>query len=347
MAAVRRLIVHIGTPKAASTSLQAWLAGERMRLAAVGIDYPALAQADSGHRRLALGLEGALGPAVRQREIERLGHVLAGTPADVVILSAEQFEGAPEPADVPGLIAAIAARHGFRPLALAVVRPRPGYLNAVYAQHVRRLFTAERFGPFSVRMEGHPRFDYPRRFKPWSDRKDMDFAAIPLTASELSGGIGPRLLAAAGLAAPPDAGPAPRLNVTPGPATIEAFRRLAAQSGRRRLGRRDGPARAALETAAEATGWNRSRFSGLAPDLAARIEARYADADEAFARRFWGRSFAEVFAGERAASAGSNEWNGSGPESAAIDDLVADILARYGRPEWVSERLTRRWRIPG
>lgn len=332
---MRRLIVHIGTPKAASTSLQEGLVEARSALAAAGIDYPALGRDGGSHRALALELEsGRPGPLAA-----RLSAHLRATAAEVVVLSAEQFEGAEPGAGVAAAIAAIAGEAGFRPLAVAVVRPQVDYLNAVYAQHVVRLFTDEPFGRFLERMIGHRRFDYGRQFEPWSSREDMDFAVIPLTLSELGGGIVAAFLRAAGLdgrvAGPL---PAPVANTTPGPAAIEAFRRLAARSGRARLDDRYAEARRDLEAAMRVAEPAAPRFFAPDQDQSARIFKHFTATNEAFARRWWGRDFEAVFGRPEPRRPNALAPDAHRPD---LDAAVDDILARFGRPERWTERAGR------
>lgn len=332
---MRRLVVHIGTPKAASTSLQEGLVEARPILAAAGIDYPALGRDGGSHRALALELEsGRPGPVAA-----RLSAHLRTTTAEAVVLSAEQFEGSEPGAGVAEAIAALAREAGFRPLAVAVVRPQVDYLNAVYAQHVVRLFTDAPFGRFLDRMIDHRRFDYGRQFEPWSSRQDMDFAAIPLTPPELDGGIVATLLRAAGLegrvAGPL---PAPVANTTPGPAAIEAFRRLAARSGRARLGNRYAEARRELEADMQVADPAAPRFFAPDQNQSVRISKRFAEPNEAIARHWWGRDFEAVFGRPEPRRPNALPPDAHRPD---LDAAVDAILARFGRPERWTERAGR------
>lgn len=346
---MKRLVVHIGNPKAGSTSLQTWLASHRRALSEAGIDYPVLrGRATEGHRALALALEGGAGEAAAGKAVAAFAQALEQSRGDTVVISAEQFQGAPDAAEVPARIAALAAAAGYRPVAVVFLRPQPAYLNSVYTQHVQRLFTADRFPRFLERSIGDRRYDYDAQYRQWSERADFDFVPVPFTGAELVVGVERRFLMAAGLAdrlAAIEALPgAPTANASPGPNTVETFRRLAARSGRARLGEAYGEARVALDEATDRLGWNATRFVGLDGDLTARIEARFADANDAFARRHWGRAWDDVFARDRARVPVPNALDPktTAPAlSAEIDRLVRAVLEVHGRPETVLERMRR------
>lgn len=86
----------------------------------------------------------------------------------------------------------------------------------------------------------------------------------------------------------------------------------------------------------------------FAPDPAeyARIAKHFAAADEAFARRWWQRGFDEVFGRPEPRRPNAIAPDADRPD---LDAAVADILARFGRPErwperagrWMRERASR------
>ncbi|MEJ1158760.1 hypothetical protein [Prosthecomicrobium sp. N25] len=353
---MKRLVVHIGNPKTGSTSLQNWLAQHRDRLAEAGFAVPVInpRMDATGHRGLALALEGAADRDAAENLVGRLEATLASTPCDTVLVTAERLQGADPRARVPDRIAGIAARHGFRPLVIAFVRPQPAYLNSFYAHDVRRLFTPLRFRPWVERAMTDRRYDYDRHYRQWTDRPDMDFVPVPFTGAELAVGLERRFLMAAGLSDRlemlADLPSATSANEAPGPLTVEVYRRIAARSGRSRIGEAYPDARRVIQAETDRLGWNRSRFSGLDPDLAARIEARFEAGNRAFAERHWGRSWSEVFARDRIRPPSRNEVD---PETldprygAEIEDLAESILERFGRPERMVERLRRALRRGG
>jgi hypothetical protein len=352
---MKRLVIHIGNPKAGSTSLQAWLARNRDRLADVGIDYPALRRRndDAAHRMLAHALDGTVQDEAAARQIGLLETVLAETAHDTVVLSAEQLQAAAPRAGVPARLAEIAARHGFRPLAIVFLRPQASYLNSLYAHNVRRLFTAARFDVWLPKAMTEDRYDYATWYRQWSERPDMDFKPVAFTGAELAIGLERRFLMAAGLSgrlgALEDLPTAFAANEAPGPLTLETYRRIARKSGRARIGAAYPEARAFVQAETDRLGWNRTRFSGLDPATVASIEERFAASNAEFAVRHWRRPWTEVFAPDTARPPVRNEVDPAGvdPRFAAEMDAIAEAaLERYGRPERLVERMRRAFR-PG
>jgi len=91
---VRRAIVHIGTPRTATSALQFFLARRRRALAEVGILYPELAPAAGAeprgnHKALGEALDGRRPRRERAALFAALDEALATTTADTVILSYE------------------------------------------------------------------------------------------------------------------------------------------------------------------------------------------------------------------------------------------------------------------
>jgi hypothetical protein len=338
---MRSLILHIGNPKAGSTSLQHWLAGNRAGLAAAGIDYPLIGRgSDHNHRALAVALEGREDRATTEQLAGHLRAAVLG-PAEAVVISAEQLEGAPDRLKLPDRFAALAREGGRAVTAVLFVRPQWAYVNSVYAQHVQRFFTARRFLPFQRGVIGERRYDYGRHYRQWADHPEIRLVVVPLVAAALTDGIEGAFLGAAGLSVPGLPASA-RHNESPGPATLETFRRLAGLGARHRIGAYQ-RGRGAIKSGAEKRGWNRQRFSGVGETLRGTIEARFAASNAAFADRFWGRPWADVFADELARPLVPNEYEAGRDAAldAEIDAIVGDILERFGRPETPFERIGR------
>jgi hypothetical protein len=345
---MKRLVLHIGSPKAGSTSLQRFLAENRKRLGAAGISCPELpGEAAGTPARLKEAFQSDDESA--RAVLDAVGSAIAAAPGDVVVLSSEGIASIDDSHRPAARIARLAAETWNVQLdVVAFIRPQHLFLNSSYAQHVRTLVTSDRFQPFVRRMINDRRFDNARVYGSWATVFGRRFHAIPFTARELAGsletrffgdiGLGDRLAAIDGLA------PSPTANPSPGPVALEVHRRVAAAGGRARFGPRFRQARSHLHRVGVTAGWDRDRFSGLTDPIVETIRSAFRQRNEAFAMHHWARSWDSVFAADYDRQFVSNEYDPAkaGPElEAEVAAAVADVLDRYAAPDSLSGRLGR------
>jgi hypothetical protein len=335
---MKRLILHIGSPKAGSTSLQGFLRDNRAALARVGVDAPEFGAKDAAKQaelRLVLGE-----PAGREQRLAGLFARLEALPGDTAILSAESLAAIPEEAAAPEALAWAARDAGFEVDVLAFVRAPHLFMNSSYAQHTHNFREDAPFARFVDRMIDDRRFDPGRCFGPWSRVFGERFHPMPFTRARLAdglervffraAGLGDRLLAAEGLV------PLVHANASGGPLTVELFRRLAprarslAPAAQRQL-------RGRMSRAAARRGFDRDRFVGLDDALAARIRAHLAAANEAFAEAHWGEPWSAIFAADEAQRFTPNEFKperASAADAAAVAELAETFAAEIPSAGW-------------
>lgn len=338
---MRDCVIHVGMPKAGSTTLQYFLMSHRRRLLAEGLLVPAMgAERNPGHRALSLSLAARDGD-FEQRFLPRMRAALKRNRCETLLLSYEGLQNLHPRLRAPERLVEGFGRLGFRVTFVAVVRPQPLFLNSFYCHEVHWFRTGERFGPYAARRLRDTRFDYGRRLAQWSDCPGARFRALPLTQPG-GGSLVERFLEATGLPAlGPEAAAPPTRNERPGALTQELLRRLTRQGGRYRLDRRLGAARKWLLAECAARGWQEERFMGLDGAMAEAIRERFDAGNRAFAARHFAQDWDSVFARDYAADYRRNEFDAATADprdDAEIDALSAQILAQFGRP-W-TEALT-------
>lgn len=295
----RRLVVHVGAQKTASSALQRALFRNRAVLAAHGVHLPTTGRVEFAadavnHHHLAWQIHQPRKFSERQGGWEALAAELVDVEADTVLLSCEEF-----------LITMLSHRESLeqRLRALAeditiviFVREQLSLINSLYAQYVKMLRELPPFPDFVADHLTGGASDFDALFAPWYDAPHITLRAIPfggvVTASPLTA-----LLDAAAIECPPDLDlRVPRANPSLGPIGVEAAHLLSRHiRGRfptfdaeshdgRSLHRVAG--RRALEN-----GWCRDTFWGWTPDLARDAAQRLSVANDRFARTVWGHDW--------------------------------------------------------
>lgn len=336
---MRTAYLHIGAPKAGSTTIQGFLGDFRAALAATGLDVP-----DFGHGDVIRGpsaLSGALpkerDPAQPASEPWRwLDAHLGATEGDVCISREALCNHLSDPAAL-AFAKTFFARHGRQLKLIAYVRDHVGYLNAAYAQQTKKFRVTDDFDAWVEAAMASPRFAYWRRFRPiFQD----DGVALSVRALQQVGGGGLIGDFCAEIGRPGfDASafdPAPHRNAAPGPKSVAA----ALLVGRAMKVRAIDPdfdqsLHRKFELAADARGWNAKPFFGPSEAMAARIEAAFAEGDEKLARRAWGLAWADGAPATRRPRAVFDMTAASPAERAEIEDVAREILDLTDkRPVW-------------
>ena len=332
---MRQLIVHIGAPKAGSTSLQTQLIANREALSAQAIEcvlpWGAGIEELTRFGDALLGRE-ALGQ--RRRAMQELRRIAAESRAETLILTYENLQQAARWRRLPRHFSAIARQTRFALKVAAFIRPPHLAINSIYTQSVRALRTAETFSAFAERTRRERRFDLPRFYRQWTGLTGAAFHPIPFTPAELSPDLFTRFFAEFSVDAERLEGMSGLVrahNPSPGPMTVELMRRLAgrgaaqlAPSDRYRL------RNAALTRAAKA-GWNQDRFTGVTNEIRDALDRQTAGSNETFARRYWNRSWQDIFKTDYEPDFASNELalassrDADGELESTIDELVAEL----------------------
>lgn len=346
---MRTCTLHIGTPKAGSTTIQGFLRLNAERLLERGVLVPTIGDmtVSRSGMRLANALAHERDPLSPSSEAWRALDAQIGRSDRDLVLSSEffclQFTRA-------GRVAFVTEFFRLRNIRLKVViyvRDSVSYLNSLYTQGAKKLSVAESFDAWAEdALEKHgARHCYWRMVRHMVEAEDVEVVARPL--DNLSAGCLVRdfagIIGHADLGAPDEAISRFR-NVTPGARAIEASVRVARAlraEGASRPGRR--VIRACRQELAAQT-WPDAPFVGPDARLAARITERFRAGNEAFAERLWGAPWAsEVRTSDRTRNV-FDPVHASREEVADIDAFVRSFVGRsVAQSPW---RRLRRWSRP-
>ena len=294
---MRRAIVHIGTPRTGTTSLQHILSRLRPALAGAGILYPDLTPASAtgphlSHQHLGESLDGRRPARDRAELLGSLSAQLRATRCDVVVLSYEGLCQLPSALGVPRTLAALFAAEGFAMEAAMTVKPQADYLNSLYTWRAQFLREGRTFPAFALAWMGSARLDLRRMAAPWRAASGGRLHVVPVRDRQSDRPLVERTLAGLGLL--DRVGPLLTKadaelteNRSPGPAAVEVLRRLHRGGARQALRARSREASRFVEGMARSRGLDTAGFRGVSPALQARATARWAAANDALAREAW------------------------------------------------------------
>ena len=192
----RRLVVHVGTPKTGTTTIQRALTALEPQLRQRGVCIPA---AGRGGRRLAV--HAGLRQALKTRAPDPTRGVLGELLDELRASDAQQFvvsdEGlsrnfAPQ---APKAIAKLAESAGLDVAIVGYVRPQCQYIESLYAQMVKNGWGWLPFDVFvgvSLLRRFRPRqcwLDYSRLFAPWRETFGDRVIITPLEPSRFAHGL--------------------------------------------------------------------------------------------------------------------------------------------------------------
>lgn len=329
---MRTAYLHIGAPKAGSTTIQGFLGDFRQTLAATGLDVP-----DFGHGDVVKGPLALSGALSRERDPDRpatdpwrwLDRHLGATADDICISREGLCNHFSEP-DELAFAEGFFARHKCRLKIIAYVRDHVGYLNAAYAQQAKKFRVTEGFDAWAEGAMRSRRYAYWQRFKPIFARRDIAFSVRPLAQvaeGRLIGDFCAEIDRPGFDASGFD--PTPHRNAAPGPKSIAAG--LLIGQGMKERGVDpdfDQSLHRRFRHAREALGWDAKPFFGPDRAMAGRIEAAFAKGDEMLARRVWGRAWAEIAPSTARPQNVFDLASASPRERAEIEDVARDILGQ-------------------
>jgi hypothetical protein len=291
--------LHIGPHKTASTTIQNTLLANVALLAGNGLYIPEMQNAKRGgmHQRLA----GELNHGRPGNSAEQIANELrsASCPGRI-LLSSEGFSSRIHEPTARDAIAGFFGELGYRICLIAFIRPQITLVNSLYTEYAKKLIHHLTFDGFFEEFLSNPLSDFNLRFGPAIEDARFDTRFIPFNSATIEAGPSQTLLNSIGVE--PGVVRAcqisPARNSSPGAKTIAALlhvgnrlREAGPEHGKRRLV----DFAAALRRLAAARSWNDANFNGLSPLHVKRLQQRFADSNERFARRVWGRSWDNLF----------------------------------------------------
>lgn len=295
---VKRLIVHVGPPKTATTSVQRALYRNAELLAAHGVYLPKTARLELepssiGHHHLAWDLQRS--PRFRQ-DIggwDALEEELSNVDAETVLLSAELLAPGVFTQGIHGELDERLLALGRAVTVVYVVREPLALLNSSYGQLVKTLAATPSFDAFVEDVITAGTADLERQTSRWYDSSSFDFVAVPFPALIRSDPL-VALLHAARIDVPTGAlvTSGEPSNLTLGPVAVAAFRLLRRylEGLNPGLSHDDLPVRRLHRIAARAgkdAGWCTEAFWGWTKESAAAAAEQLAESNERFSQAVW------------------------------------------------------------
>lgn len=297
----RRLILHIGIHKTASTYLQQHLLSNRQLLATAGILVPVTGSSGGamGHHNLSYAMVDDLRHRHFLGTYQELVAEIRASDAHTILISSEAFEDTATSTRALEYLVGVAGLVDAKLEIVAVVREQVSLLNSVYTQQVKQLMRACTFETFLDAVITTRRFWYDRHFREILACPEVEFVAIPFSRVRRDGPL-PALFEPLGL----DLTLLDRMvvvdgttNPSLGPLAVAAMQvvGLLLRGAHRDLANSEmfqalrfaRTARAARNYCLR-NGWLENAYWGWSPEHAARVAARFADSNAAFAARVWG-----------------------------------------------------------
>ena len=328
----RTLVVHIGNPKAGSTSIQRMLHRLSFALEHAGVYVPVAGRDLGKHRDLTL-YPGAFSYHRTVEGWEDLLYEVQRRGAAHCVVSNESLsQWFALGAERAGRMAAMIRDAACNVEVVGYVRPQYQYLQSRYCQAVKSGRVSSPFETYLADALNCPAFNYERVFRPWREAFGERLAVYPLEATRMSGGLLAHFL---GLLGAHDIAPAaaalPRMNERLGAKHVEVLRltRLALDDrslDRKTASKRLAPVRAGVPALLDGD----APFTGLSPGKVRAVTEHFAASNARFAREY-GIDAGGVLFREPEADTGARpnlvEWRDFGAaERRRVRDFVQEAV---------------------
>ncbi len=324
--AKRRCILHIGSPRTGTTSIQEVLKTNSRRLLEQGFLVPTLGQDGKGvHPSLAHHLAGL--PSRPEWAGAEAGFLreLEATVPHTVLISAEILWGVvAEESRLEHLVGRLRGLD-FDIAILCYVRNQPQFLNSSYSQGIRTFRHAKPFDRFVRRHLGEGRRSaYSQRIEA-ARRHGVEFLARPYTDEVRKAGVIDDYLAAVGATLPRDGAQDFQMNRSVGPFYVALARRLfhRALGGRKPTRKRARACSNLLKERLDAIGIRESAYCGLSAPLVSEIQDAHRQDNERFAALAWRKPWSDVFAADLQRDYVTNDYAVAGVPSERRPQLIA------------------------
>ena len=351
----RRCILHVGSPKTATSTIQSALKANREKLLEDGILVPRSGQTESGsHRYLAFSLAGQPVPREGAAADRKLGREIAASDAQTILISSEFLWSILNKKSTAERVIGELRAMDLDVTLLLYVRNQPQYFNSMY-QHdanFRRWRGFSQFVGGARRNMG--RYGYCR----WlgiAETHGVPLIVRPFSEEVRKRGVVEDFLAAAGVASAGRCDLAAELRRSVGPFTVAV-----AQSLMRRIGERAklteqqaSDCRHALRAELKRRGIEDHGYCGLTTGLAAEIEQAFAKDNGRFAEAVWGKPWQEAFASDTGRDFEPNDYAMTGVPADRrqnLEEVMAslgpkvDAIAKHGG-NWTLSALKNRFQL--
>ena len=178
----RRLVLHAGTHKTATTFMQQTALQNWAELASSADVYvPSTATFDRQfpHTNLAWGVSGDKRYLAERGNLDDLAIEIGRTDASEIHLFSEDFSQCLADGAMLDTLVGFAKRVGLELWVVVVVREQTSYINSMYCQRVRMLWDRANFIDALNRERTYDRLNYELYYRQVAARDDIEFRAVP------------------------------------------------------------------------------------------------------------------------------------------------------------------------
>jgi hypothetical protein len=350
--------LHVGAHKTGTTALQKFMNENRQRLMRFNICYPEEGASRIGnHVQLVRALfDGASSSSKHPCRKKIEGEIYGSSGANLVI-SAEELQTRLHGSEFDGVVRYFQDR-GYDVHVIMYLRNQPQALNSQYAERTKAFNLNADFVDFtSERLKRYRHILYSAYAKTL-DRSGVSYTFRPYTEALRRRGIAWDFLDCI-LEGPYDKTQfvePPRANASLGPIAIAAVRTLMQRLEERSLTlneRQRARCKRLFVDDNNGPRWKeQSSFNGLDTELIRRIEAKFAEDNEDFARRVWGRSWEEIYLDDSRRSMESNVFDpkrANGEERSLFEEMIDETWPKVQRiaadPTFAAQRNKRQSEI--
>ncbi len=307
----KKLYIHIGYPKTATSTIQHTLHRNHKLLRQHGYYYPLSGLIGAGKHSLADSIQEKHRRSKHDPEIHKLIREMRDAPARNIILSAEAFASfsSDEIRDLRTLC------EDFNPWIVVYVRRQDLFLQSIWSQRAKsgQLILSfpdwvdnllEQLDEVNRKTEDGAKLtrfspDYRYTLDLWSRIFGTDHILVrPFERTQLHPNMLVDFLQTCGMADTSWLPDVPHLNVSPGIKTVEVLRQFSLKVPRdANMERTYRAVFATMRDRADEMGWNNSKFDLLTPELHERIMSVFREGNDEVAHTYLGRDtlFSEVF----------------------------------------------------
>ena len=287
---MRRLTVHVGLPKAGSTSIQHLLAARSRAVAGLGIHVPSTGSRGWANHN-ALAKEGrAPTRGDRHGAWAQVAHEIRHSDAMRFLISSEALATPRSRESGVACLLELAERENLEIDVIAYVRPQWQRVESIYAQWTKGGRPAERFEDFAadaLSMDSQPwrvRLDFNQTFAPFRTAFGDRVRVFPLEGSRLPQGLLVHFLEVLGVGDKVNVAGLTRANRRFGAKALEVLRLVRERVGSQYLG--DGGRWSRRLAWLPSLFVDDAPFAGFGLDEIRRIEALFGPANARFARDY-------------------------------------------------------------
>jgi hypothetical protein len=294
--------VHIGPHKTGTSSIQWFLQENRAELLRRGYFVPESETRHGAHHAIVRKLCGQELGEHREPSVAKAIRAIIETRFEAIVISSEALEGILIHGDRARIFFDRIRELNLEPKLVLFPRNQSHWVNSIYSSAVKTFRRSDSFQHFAMaaaatRYRG-------LKFSNWielADAHHIELIARPFTKEIIARGVVPEFLQIIGINSSEFRDAQIRRNEGAGPFTVSVARKVMRSlgiTGNQLKWLQAMRCKAKLAIYLRERGLADTGYCGLSNELARRIEAELQPDNDRFAKRVWGRPWAEIFAAD-------------------------------------------------